>query len=240
MSVTLAQIQTELKARLDAAEYFVDVPIVVESDKDFLKQVEMITSDMLAKAGKRGVAVMIGPTTIDVPSPDAAGPMWGPLAMNVTAYETPILNADPAKGTGKAALELCRQAGYCLHHYRPDGLAQTLYCDTTAIRPAAPLHADQIAYRLAIRIPDNEGAPDKVAPVVISPDSGVHPQTVTLTCATAAASIYYTLDESHPWSGNTAAVLYTAPLALAAAATVRAVAYKSGMIASDSALGLYT
>jgi O-antigen biosynthesis protein WbqV len=72
---------------------------------------------------------------------------------------------------GSIGSEICRQAAYCLHHYRPEGLAQTVYCDRAAIRPAEPLHDNQLAYGLAIRIPDNEGAPAKVAAVMVSPNS---------------------------------------------------------------------
>jgi hypothetical protein len=40
--------------------------------------------------------------------------------------------------------------------------------------------------------------------------------TVTLACATPDARLWYTLDQSYPGSGNAAALLYAAPLALAA------------------------
>jgi hypothetical protein len=64
--------------------------------------------------------------------------------------------------------------------------------------------------------------------------------TVTLTCATAGVAIWYTLNDSYPSPLNPAATLYAAPVQVTTAAALRAVAYKSGNIASDSALGIYT
>jgi hypothetical protein len=55
---------------------------------------------------------------------------------------------------------------------------------------------------------------------------------LTLACATAAASIYYTTDGSYPDSTN--GTLYTAPFALPDAGTViRAAAYKTGLNPGD-------
>jgi hypothetical protein len=53
----------------------------------------------------------------------------------------------------------------------------------------------------------------------------------------SAAKIYYTLDGSHPWEGNPSAVLYSAPVAIAAACLFRARAFGvgDGQIASDTA-----
>jgi hypothetical protein len=73
-----------------------------------------------------------------------------------------------------------------------------------------------------------------VAPVAIAA-AGTGPVTITLTCATSGAAIYRTLDGSYPWSGNAQATLYAAPFAVASAALLRAVAHKTGMVASDAA-----
>ena len=72
-------------------------------------------------------------------------------------------------------------------------------------------------------------------------NSGAHPQTVTITCPGSTA-IYYTLDNSHPWSGNPAAVLYSAPFTVAAAGLVRARGFAAGVqyLGSDTAAVSFT
>ena len=60
---------------------------------------------------------------------------------------------------------------------------------------------------------------------------------VTLSCATAGATIRYTLDGSEPTSSSPA---YSTPITIAAKTTIRAKAFKQGYIASDTASATYT
>ncbi|HPS40012.1 MAG TPA: chitobiase/beta-hexosaminidase C-terminal domain-containing protein [Candidatus Cloacimonadota bacterium] len=77
-----------------------------------------------------------------------------------------------------------------------------------------------------------------VATPVISPVSGVYstPQTVTITCATASASIYYTTNGTEPTEAST---LYTSGFSVSATTTVKAKAYKTGFTASSVATATY-
>ena len=70
-------------------------------------------------------------------------------------------------------------------------------------------------------------AKEVVATPAISPNGGEYESsaTVTLTCATEGASIYYTLDGSTP---TTASTLYSKAFTLTESATVKAIATKSG------------
>ncbi len=74
---------------------------------------------------------------------------------------------------------------------------------------------------------------EMVATPVISPDGGVFEtsQEVTITCETADATIYYTIDGSEPTDSSTQ---YSAPFTLTASATVKAIAVKANM--TDSAI----
>ena len=71
------------------------------------------------------------------------------------------------------------------------------------------------------------------SPVTYSPPAGTYgtPQTVTLSTETAGASICYTIDGSEPTSGSP---IYTAPLTISEATTVKAIAVASGL--DDSAV----
>ena len=63
-------------------------------------------------------------------------------------------------------------------------------------------------------------------------------QGVTIACATCGASIRYTSDGTGPTAEK--GKLYSGPLAIAAAATVKAIAYKGGMDDSSVASAAYT
>ena len=75
------------------------------------------------------------------------------------------------------------------------------------------------------------GAASQAALPVISPSGGTFSaaQTVTITDATSAAAIYYTMDGSEP---SLASPLYFEPLILTASATVKAKAFASGFTES--------
>ncbi len=60
---------------------------------------------------------------------------------------------------------------------------------------------------------------------------------VTLVCATAGATIRYTLDGSEPTSSSAA---YSAPITINGTTTIKAKAFKSGYVASDTASATYT
>ncbi len=74
---------------------------------------------------------------------------------------------------------------------------------------------------------------------IISPNGGnvFEPTTVTITCATEDANIYYTLDGSTP---DANATLYTAPFEVTTTTTVKAIAIKAGYTNSNVATATYT
>lgn len=68
---------------------------------------------------------------------------------------------------------------------------------------------------------------------VLTPDN----HTVTISCATDGATIYYTTDETTPNSSSTE---YTGPLSFDAGVTIKAIAIKDGLEDSDVATATYT
>lgn len=79
-----------------------------------------------------------------------------------------------------------------------------------------------------------------VAAPVFTPASGAltKDETITITCATAGADIYYTLDGNEPSAASTK---YTAPIAFPGTdLTVKAIAIKEGMANSDVVTATYT
>lgn len=239
MSVTLSSIQTEIAARLAADSYFADITVLEEHQKHIVNDLAQALGGITTKGSKIGAFVFVAGAAPDVSRPDAPGPLLDEAAIGVNVVEIPLFNKG-STGTQKNALDIAVRALQVLHHYRPDGLAQTIVCKSGAIRPVAAPDANSIAYRAEFTVTPNIDADPRVATPVISPATGVHPQTITLTCGTSGASIYYTTDDSHPAAGNSRATLYTVPFSAAAAGNIRAIAYKTGMIASDSALSIIT
>ena len=84
-------------------------------------------------------------------------------------------------------------------------------------------------------------AMEQVAAPTITPADGTtfveSSKTVSLECATQGASIYYTTDGTMPDKNSS---LYTAPFAIMASTTIKAVAHKDGMRASDVAVATIT
>jgi hypothetical protein len=78
-----------------------------------------------------------------------------------------------------------------------------------------------------------------VATPVFSVATGTYssPQTVAIACATAGATIYFTIDGSNPTS---ASPVYSTPLTVSATTTVKAIAVKSGMTTSMVAANTIT
>jgi hypothetical protein len=79
-----------------------------------------------------------------------------------------------------------------------------------------------------------------VATPVAAPSSGAVPQTVTLTCATPGAAIFYTTDGKQPSPLGASSTLYTAPIGIASAATLKARAWLAGYTASSTLTASYT
>jgi len=81
--------------------------------------------------------------------------------------------------------------------------------------------------------------PEQVSPPVASPAEGevAYGMQVELTTPTDGASIYYTTDGSTPTTSST---LYTGPITITAATTIKAIAVKSGMADSEVSTFRYT
>ncbi len=78
-----------------------------------------------------------------------------------------------------------------------------------------------------------------VATPSINPTEGTYAsaQTVTITCATTGASVYYTLDGSEP---NTGSTLYTNAIQVTSTTTIKAKAFKNDWLPSEIATATYT
>ena len=95
-------------------------------------------------------------------------------------------------------------------------------------------------YPVVVLYKEGESSPMlQVEAPVITPESGQYasPQMVNIACATAGATIYYTIDGSEP---STTSLVYSAPFSVSSTTTVKAMAVKEGMLDSEVTSATYT
>jgi hypothetical protein len=160
---------------------------------------------------------------------------------------TPTFNPAPGTYAGSQNVTLSDATTGASIYYTTNGstptTASTLY--TAAITVAANTTIKAIAVATGYTAsPVATGAYSiKALPVAATPTFNpapgtyVGPQSVTLSDATTGASIYYTTNGSTP---TTASTLYTAPIAVAATTTIKAIAVANGYRTSGVARGRYT
>jgi hypothetical protein len=233
----LTDLQTDLAARLEADDFFADIPVLTERKADVGSGIGKALGTLAGKGSRAGVCVILMSPVASAEIPNLPGPVLD-IELAARVLENVLINTG-ANGTGKPALTVARRVARLLHHYRAEGLSQIVIADKPTIvpveDPVAPL-----AYEIRFRSREGDLEPfAKVAMPAIAPNSGAPPQTVTLTCATAGAAIHYTLDGSHPAATNPAAALYTAPVLVQNPCTLRAGASKTACVASDTARADY-
>lgn len=238
----IAYIQDDIADRLNADSYFEDITIIRARDGDIDTELDKALRFLTPKNSKIGAACIVGGVQIGVSNPDTPGPYFDDGFIAVDTFENPVFN-DGATGTGKRAEHIAGRANQVLHHYIPGGLGGTMLSTKRAIFPLPERAVPQGAsgFTSVFSVPIDNIVLDKVTACTITPSSGTAPVAdITITCPTAGVDIYYTTDFSHPWPGNTNATLYAGPFTVASAALLRAIAYKTDMVASDAAFANYT
>lgn len=234
----LELMQMEIVALLQADEVIGTLPVLHERIGGVLEEAAKAVSVYTEGSGKTGVCVIALQPIADDEMPAAPGGILE-TEWTVLVLEEPAVNDVAGSGHQLKALKIARRILRVMKLYQAGGLATTFVpakkgCIVPVGNPLA-----SVAYEVRMRCTETSaGTMLKAATPVISPASGAAPQTITLTCATTGASIYYTTDGTLPRSGH--GVLYAAPFSMGAAGMVRARAYKTGYIGSNTAAVEYT
>jgi len=218
----------DIEALLNADPYNVDIPVVRVEPWDTAQQVQNKIAGVKMKASKRGAALLVLPiedADDESANLDAAVMTY---SIAIQAFTVRELNQQSA-GTQKTAYKIIRRAAEWLKPMRLDGITTDFVPDKPSLMRVSLKDQPQIEmWQLNIRASEaDEESIQRVGSVSIGTSGALPAVTVTLTCGTAGASIYYTTDGTLPWSGN--GTLYAAPFAVAAAGTVRALAFKTGL-----------
>lgn len=237
-------IQQDIWGCLQADAFLAGRPgVLVEPGATAAVLAEKTTAALGAGAdGTFGAGYLVLP--IESAEDENANLPQGPLKLPITVQfvENVVVNHGP-RGTGVPLRVYAARAEKVLKLYTPVGLTQALVPGNPVIAPLTPgADANLRGVRVSFFASEADAVPlvrlprPQILPNDGQGNGGTHPQTVTITCSGAAA-IYYTVDGSHPWSGNPAATRYAGPFTVASAGLVRARGFGSGgqALGSDTA-----
>lgn len=233
--------QADFAARLDGDAYYADIGIYVLRPRanltatQIIGNIEKALNNLTKKGGKSGAAVTVLMPTFSVPEGDTSGPALEER-LTVRVQESPLFNMNATTGTLKSAEAIALEVLQLFHMWQPGG--GTWYADQDALTPSVEFDP-KVTYDVSFRRPINLKGRVKAAMPMIEPEEGAVPQEVTLVAAPGAA-ICYTLDGTLPVAGKAGTTLYTVPFTVAAAATLRVVAYEAGKAASNVATAQFS
>lgn len=209
----LLELQQEIAARLTADEFFADVEVLTQQVADLDSEIERALATL-------GVSVVILTPNADVTNGDLQGPRLDPIRLVVACAEMPTLNA-----AGPRALACAERALALLHLWTPDSLSVPLVGRSLTLADPQPgMTAHNVEFTTA------GGMDAALDELVLTADVSGDP--IELTCATAGAAIFYTVDGKNPAPRN--GTLYTGPLGRPAAGTrLKARAWLAGYLPSN-------
>ena len=217
----------DLAARLRADPFFDDIAVIEEVSGDLEKN--LLRALGTASAGGTGtvgaaVSVELPSVRPDRNAQDAPGPALEMIfGVGVLVNRTAAFSSF---GAGKSAEKIALTIANIIHHYSAAGLGGQ--CGPFIFDGMLPFkrpEGNDTAYRLTFRASATVGRSSKVREPAIAPGETV----VAISCATAGAAIYYSIDGTYPTT------LYEAPFALPASGSViRASGVKTGFIASNT------
>jgi hypothetical protein len=229
MSTIIETLQHDTAARIRADEFFAHIPVLavdagmVDSDQ------AVFMATLNQQSGKSGACVLVFmpsgvPTATGVSAPVMT------LSLKVHVLESPEMNR-ASGGTGATAESIVMRIIQLLNAWMPEGAT----CMMSAGFEPTEQPDGIIGYACTFNIVAGaEPLPKCVIPVIEQQG-----QNIVLT-GIDGESIYYTLDGSYPWPGNTTATLYTAPFGAPPVGTViRWAAYATGKAGSDAGKAVY-
>lgn len=229
----LDELHDEFFERLSGDEYFEDITILSERDSEDLNlDIQKSLGDVTTKGGKSGLCVIVRNPDV-FREPGETWPSIKKVIIAIEVLEFPEVNRG-ANGTGKMPGEVSEHIENLFHYYRPDGIAGIIETEPSANNADHEASWPQQRVVLFSCQPLYTEELTKVSTPVITLTDDEAPCVATITCATAGSDIYYTTDGTYPRAGGATSTKYTVPVPVITPTTLRAVAYLTGSIASDS------
>lgn len=242
MSNPFIELQTAAAARLDH-DSLSAIPRLTEDPQDPLNEAfkALYQGSLPANGeGRSGVCLVLGTPAGSTPV-GGTDLVVGDLALQISIFELVPLNRDAAAGIGVAALQVLWACIQRLQGWQHKGMAPLEFRSYASEED--PQRPGLVAYFAEFVVSGgwSAEAEEQAAAPAFDPLASAGPftaaQSVTITSATAGATIRYTTDGSQPT--RTHGTVYAAPVAIAATTLLRAVAYKNGLSLSDETPGVF-
>jgi hypothetical protein len=249
---TIERVQPDLVAKLQSEALFAPIVIFKEREQressDLDERLSNVTGDGRQGPLKRpGASITVKMPTFSNANVDAPGPL-AVLNQVIVVKSNDRINietkdaAGVSIGTGVSAEQWAQNLWQTLHLFTLQGVAQTLYA-TTIKKTDAFAHLDLLAYEVSFQAtfplqaplfvytptPSNARTVVTLTPTPAPPGGQSNPQP-------ASQTIFYTIDGSFPGSGNSKALIYTAPFNVLRGIVIRWAAYAAGYNGSDVGL----
>jgi hypothetical protein len=228
MSV-IGNLQQQIADVLSATPFFANITVLTEASGDLINAMERSLGPVTSDGGKSGAFVL-------VMSPDAnqnLGELFGPFfdEIEISIQVTTNINvaADPAIGIGVTDLDICENICNALSLFYPAAANAPLVPQKPTIRLVD--RGDTTTTRVCKF--KTQGGIRTVPPQAATPAISETTGTITLTCATAGAAMFYTLDGTNPMPLH--GTLYTAPFTPGAGLTLKVRAFLAGYLTSQTA-----
>lgn len=214
----------EVANRLLADPYFDDIPVLALNPKETI-------SELQNRINKLAIAGTVVIARLRMTHRNLGGVYFDNIEVQVGFCENRQLNP-----TGKAVEDICEFAAALLHDWTPQNLSCPLVLmDPSIVEVPPETESDRKKRLLAVRL-QAQGGLSVTLPKVATPLMNNAAGTITITCATAGAAIFYRTDgrQPNPRVGS-GSVLYTAPFAPGLGLTVKTKAFLAGYLDSDLA-----
>ncbi len=217
--------QQMIADELSARPFFSDNGIVVLSE--YLKDLENQIDIALAKVD--GKCIIIFSPELDSDWSNSAGAFFNKISFIAAVYQNPILAGDIVPDDALQGIDIAVEVSLAVYQLQIDILNGPLVMVSPGIKKI-PEDNNVVHYVFFQGQGGDRAEPDQVAPVVITNNSG----TITLTCATEGAGIFYRTDGKPPATAG-ASTHYTAPFAASSGTKILARAWLAGLVASPIA-----
>jgi hypothetical protein len=224
----LTSLQQQCADRLLADPFFANVPVLTERIRDIESEIVRALGPLNEQGGKTGLVAILLTPTANVNFENLFGPFFDDIRIVVRIIENVPINQDANTGTNIPAADAAEKICGLLHHFQPDSANGPIL----AQKPGITLGNDPNHLSYDCRFKTSGGltaVPPQAATPVIAKTSGV----ITLTCATAGAAVFYTLDGSNPMPRN--GTFYTTPFTLAGGQILNTRAFLAGYLTSATA-----